>query len=197
MGLNLITLDEYKLSEKLQKLDQDDRYESLIAACSQLAKTYCSNTFVDYVSSDKVEEIDTEWESSLIQLLESPVISITSIEERPRFTADYVTLVEGTDFYLDTLADVVYRMSGDSKINWATGPGAVKVTYRAGYATVPEDLKLAVVDLVTYYAKDEYKPRRTIGGSSLVNDPTSTQWRNVGFPDHIKRVLDLYKTVLV
>ena len=70
---------------------------------------------------------------------------------------------------------------------------AVKVVYRAGYTSTPEDLKLAVFDLIKYYLKDERKERMSIAGSTIEN-PISTSLRNnIGFPDHIKRVLDMYK----
>ena len=65
--------------------------------------------------------------------------------------------------------------------------------YTAGYSAVPADLKLAVIDLITYYLKDEHKQRRTMAGASIQNDGSSSQKDNVAFPDHIKRVLDLYK----
>ena len=51
----------------------------------------------------------------------------------------------------------------------------------------------AVFDLIKYYLKDERKERMSIAGASIDN-PLSTSLRNnIGFPDHIKRVLDMYK----
>ena len=58
---------------------------------------------------------------------------------------------------------------------------------------MPADLELAVIDLITYYLKDEHKERRTIQGASIQNASSSSQRDNVAFPDHIKRVLDLHK----
>jgi hypothetical protein len=55
------------------------------------------------------------------------------------------------------------------------------------------DLRLAIVDLITYYLKDEHKERRTLGGASIQNQSTSSVRDSVAFPDHIKRVLDMYK----
>ena len=51
---------------------------------------------------------------------------------------------------------------------------------------------LAVVDLITYYFKKEHKQRRTLGGATLDNPGTSSL-DGGGLPDHIKRVLDMYK----
>jgi hypothetical protein len=63
----------------------------------------------------------------------------------------------------------------------------------AGYAATPADLKLAIFDLITYYLKDEHKERRTLGGASIQNQGSTSLRDSVAFPDHIKRVLDLYK----
>jgi len=70
---------------------------------------------------------------------------------------------------------------------------AIKVTYKAGYTTTPDDLKLAVFDLIKYYMKDERKERMSISGASVENPLSSSLNGNIGFPDHIKRILDMYK----
>jgi hypothetical protein len=69
----------------------------------------------------------------------------------------------------------------------------VRVTYTAGYAETPLDLRLAVVDLVTYYFKGEHKQRQTLAGATIQNPGSASVRNSVAFPDHIKRVLDLYK----
>ena len=200
MGADLITLDEYNTSEKMESLKDDDRLQSLITSVSQLVKTYCANSFIDYNDTtsgvDKVETFTLGWETSSVQVSESPLISVSLVEERQTYGEAYVELdLSAYDYYVDLDTDTIYRTSTGGFKNWATGPGAVRVTYRAGYSDVPEDLKLAVIDLVTYYYKDEYKPNKAFGGISITNETSSTQWRNVSFPDHIKRVLDLHKNV--
>ena len=195
---DLITLDEYKIAEGIESVKHDTKLEVLISSVSQLVKTYCANSFVDYFSSDKTEYFTLDWDTHSISLTESPVVSITSVEERSSYGSDYVALTEGAkEYYLDTESDTLYRTTESGWQNWAQGPGAVKVVYKAGYSTLPTDLRLAVIDLINYYFKDEYKPNRTLGGATMANQTSSTQWRNVGFPDHIKRILDLYKQVQV
>jgi hypothetical protein len=51
---------------------------------------------------------------------------------------------------------------------------SVKVTYKAGYTSTPEDLKLAVFDLIKYYMKDERKERQTIAGATIENQVSSS-----------------------
>ena len=192
---NLITLADYKDAEGIQSPKDDLRINSLIPSISQLVKTYCGNSIVDFYSSNKIEDFDIYWETFAVQLTESPIVDVVSVQERGSYDEAYTTLTTGAhEYYLDTRTDSIVRTnSSGSRLNWKQGVGAVRVTYKAGYASTPEDLKLAVFDLVTYYLKDEHKERRTLGGASIQNQSSTTQRDNVAFPDHIKRVLDLYK----
>jgi len=190
---NLIDIDTYKVSENIQSTKEDSRIASLITSVSALVKTYCGSSIVDHYSSNKVETFNINWATNLVQLTESPLVSIVSVEERDDYSASYTT-VPSTEYFADTTLDVIYRVSTNGgKKNWPGGPAAVKITYKAGYSECPADLQLAVIDLITYYHKDEHKARQTIAGASIQNNSSSSQRDNVAFPDHIKRVLDLYK----
>ena len=191
---DLVTLVEYKAAEGINTPKNDEQLNKIIPSVSQLVKTYCGNTFVDYYSSNKVDTINIDWDTHIVQLTESPVNSIVSVEERDSYGSSYSTLTTTDhEYYLDSATDSIIRTTDGSYKNWSRGPGAVRVTYRAGYASVPADLRLAVFDLITYYLRDEHKERRTLGGASIQNQSSTTQRNNVTFPDHIKRVLDLYK----
>jgi len=191
---DLVTLIEYKAAEGINTPKNDEQLNYLIPSVSQLVKTYCANSFVDYYSSNKVDTINIDWDTYIVQLTESPVNTILSVEERDSYGSSYNTLTTGAyEYYLDSATDSIIRTTNGSYKNWARGPGAVRVTYTAGYASLPLDLRLAVFDLITYYLKDEHKERRTIAGASIQNQASSSQRNNVAFPDHIKRVLDLYK----
>ena len=186
---DLILLSEYKLYEGLSSTQHDARLEKIIDSVSQLVKTYCGNSIIDYYSTNKVETFNIDWGTHIVQLTESPANAIVSVEKRDSVTASYTT-VPTTDYYLDTTTDSVLYVTGSTYRNWPRGAGAVKVTYTAGYSEVPKDLQLAVVDLVKYYFKDEKAARKTLSGATIENQGTGD---DKGFPDHIKRVLDLYK----
>ena len=191
---DLITLAVYKDAEGLSTPKEDLRVNALIPSVSQLVKTYCGNSFVDFYSSNKTETFNINWGTHIVQLTESPVNAIVSVQERNAYNNAYTTLTTGAyEYSLDSSTDSILRTTSSSYKNWPTGVDAVKVVYTAGYSAVPEDLKLAVIDLITYYLKDEHKERRTIAGASIQNQASSSQRDNVAFPDHIKRVLDLYK----
>tara|TARA_B100001059_G_scaffold226925_1_gene256029 strand:+ start:1448 stop:2038 length:591 start_codon:yes stop_codon:yes gene_type:complete len=192
---DLITLQDYKTAEGITQPKDDARLNVLIPSVSQLVKTYCGNSFVDFHSSNKTETFDINWGTHVVQLTESPANTIVSVQERTSYNASYTTLTTTDhEFYLNTETDSVFRtLSSGGFKDWPQGVGAVKIVYTAGYSAVPSDLKLAVLDLITYYLKDEHKQRQSIAGASIQNQGSSGQSNNVGFPDHIKRVLDLYK----
>jgi len=191
---DLVTLVQYKAAEGINTPKNDEQLNYIIPSVSQLVKTYCANSFVDYYSTNKVDTISVDWDTHIIQLTESPVNTIVSVEERSSYGSSYSTLTTGAfEYYLDSITDSVIRTTNGTYKNWARGPGAVRVTYTAGYSVLPDDLRLAVFDLITYYLKDEHKERRSIAGASIQNQASTSQRNNVAFPDHIKRVLDLYK----
>tara|TARA_B100000214_G_scaffold85182_1_gene58119 strand:+ start:16 stop:603 length:588 start_codon:yes stop_codon:yes gene_type:complete len=191
---DLITLQDYKTAEGISAPKDDARLNVLIPSVSELVKTYCGNTFVDFYSSNKTETFSINWATHIVQLTESPVNSIVSVKERESYGSSYVTLTEGAqEYFLSPDTDSIFRTTQSGYKNWPRGVGAVEVVYRAGYSAVPADLKLAVLDLITYYLKDEHKQRQSIAGASIQNASSSSQRDNVAFPDHIKRVLDLYK----
>ena len=148
-----------------------------------------------------------DWHKELIQfvvdriiLAESPLISVSQVQERQDQAGAYVTLItENSDssgkyeYIIDMDSDSIVRTTSTGTKSFPRGMKAVKVVYRAGYTSTPEDLKLAVFDLIKYYMKDERKERMSIAGSSIENQLSTSLRNNIGFPDHIKRVLDMYK----
>ena len=185
-GTDLISLADFKTLAEITSSQHDSKLTELIDSVSQLVKTYCGNSIIDFYTSDKTEEITINFGTNQVQLTESPVNNIDSVQERATETASYDTLTADTDYVLDKATDILYRLGGNV---FPRGINSVKVVYNAGYSATPADLKLAVADLVTHYLRGEHKERRTIQGATIQN-----QRSDITFPDHIKRVLDLYKT---
>ena len=194
---NLITRANYKDYMKMEHNKDDSKIDILVASISQLVKTYCGNGIVDYYSSAKTETFDMDdTYTSEIFVTESPLNSVTSVQERDSIADSYTTLTANTDYYVDTEHDRIFRIDGEKSIEYyKKGFASVKVVYNAGFSAVPTDLKLAVFDLVTYYLKEEHKTQRSIAGTTLRNEGSTSIRNDIGFPDHIKRVLDLYKII--
>jgi hypothetical protein len=172
-----------------------------VPAISQAVKTYCGTSFVDYYSTDKTEYFDIQDSyTNAILVDESPLVSVSLVAERSGQSDSYTTLITGNsdssgkyEYVVDTDRDTIFRTTATADKAFPKGRAAVKVTYRSGYASTPEDLKLACFDLVKYYLKDERKERLAIAGASIQNNVSTSLRENIGFPDHIKRILDFYK----
>lgn len=196
---DLVTTNEYKDAEGIRGEKEDDRLNVIVPQVSDLVKKYCGTSFVDYITTDKVEtfSINDNYTSTII-VSECPLTAVDKVEERTSYSGAYAELTTGNyEYYVDMESDAIIRTddNGNHKM-WAKGVGSVRVTYNAGYAECPRDLKLAIFDLITYYVKDEHKQRQTLGGATLQNQGTSGMRTSTDFPDHIKRVLDLYRVVV-
>ena len=198
---DLVTLQQYKDFVGLQGVQNDARINHIIDNVSQLVKSYCASTIIDYASSAKTEffTIKDDLVDTII-LEESPIISVTSVQERTGQADAYVTLITENsnnsgkyEYVVNDDSDSITRTSGSGIKSWPKGPKSVKVVYKAGYVSTPDDLKLAVFDLIKYYLKDERKERMSIAGATVENAVSSSLAGNIGFPDHIKRILDMYK----
>ena len=198
---NLVTLQQYKDFAGITGVTEDAKINVIVPAISQAVKTYCGTSFVDYYSTDKTEYFDIlDDYTNAILVDESPLVSVSLVAERSGQDDSYTTLITGNsdssgkyEYIVDTALDTIYRTTATADKAFPKGRAAVKVTYRAGYASTPEDLKLACFDLVKYYLKDERKERMAIAGASIQNNISTSLRENIGFPDHIKRILDFYK----
>ena len=194
---DLVTKDQYKEYKGIEHFKDDSKIDSLLSPISELVKTYCGTSFIDHYSTNKVEIFDIgDAQTAELFLTESPLVSVSSVKEREGITAAYVTLINNTDYYIDLEHDRLYRIDGDiSSKNWAKGFASVEVIYRAGYSATPQDLRLAIYDLITYYLKEEFKGRKSLAGATLQNETSTSIREDIGFPDHIKRVLDMHRIV--
>ena len=188
---NLITVDKYKELQGISSTKEDTKLDILVPAVSQLVKNYCGNSIIDFYTTGKVETFNIDWNTHIVQLTESPLVSVSSVKTRDSVTSPYEVL-SADDYFVDIDTDSVLRVMGTGYKNWPRGAGAVKVAYNAGYESTPLDLQLAVSDLVTYYLRDEHKTRQTLAGATRETQESSIR-NSPAFPDHIKRVLDLYK----
>jgi len=181
---DLITRNEYKNYLGITSSNKDQEIDLLIPKVSSLVKTYCRRSFIDNYDDPKIETFEGGFDR--IFLSETPVREIMYVERSINYGQSYTQILEYTDWVLD----------GDSIRNikepyiFTPYIKGYKVTYMGGYEDVPDDLKLAVLDLVEYYSKNN--------SAVHVNrdvTPNVTQIQYVAttnFPAHIKRILDQY-----
>lgn len=187
MATNLVTLDEYKLHASINSTDFDDKLDGIIKRVSSLVKSYCGRTFIDNYDKYTLEFIPvveyTNYGGNYFPK-EFPLQEVLSVELSEDGGTTYTVL--SSDWYWDRSKDCVAitdQLPNDS-------PNAYKITYKGGFVKTPEDLKLAVLDLIDFYYKNESTPRKT------VNSTTVEYVTDANFPAHIRRVLDLYRVLL-
>lgn len=184
MGLYLVTAAEYKAYAGVSSTNLDAELAILIPKVSELVKSLCRQTFVDYVDTPKVDYF--EGNTTYFMPTESPLITVTSLGYSADYGNTYVPLIEYTDY-------VVSKVDGSIKSIGLPFPYALngyELTYTAGYPILPEDLKIAVLDLVKYYVKNDsaIHSNRAPGGNTVQIEYVT----NTNLPAHIRRVLDLY-----
>ena len=185
MGLPLITKAEYKAYAGINSTTHDVAIDILIPKISSLVKSICRRAFVDYVNDNRTEY--HEGGSSFLVPEEYPVIAVSSVEYSSDYGNTYSSLVEYTDYAVSKATNSIKSLS-------ATGfPSALngyRITYTAGYETLPEDLKLAILDLLTYYIKNDsaIHSNKAPGTNTVQIEYVTT----TNLPAHIKRVLDLH-----
>lgn len=183
MALNLVTRAEYKAYAEINSTNSDAIIDLLIPLVSKFVKNYCRRTFVDFVDTPNVEIL--RGGVPYLMLLESPIILISSLEQSTDYGQTYTVLTEFTDWVLD--GQLIRPIGVSSFPDYIRG---YRVTYTAGFDDVPEDLRLAVMDLITYYRKND----AAVNALKHVNT-TSMQIEYItdtALPSHIKRVIDFY-----
>lgn len=186
MGKNLVTKSEYKTYASISSTNQDAEIDLLIPKVSELVKTYCRRTFVDGLDEMLVQRSNGGFDRIILK--EGPVTQVVGVQQSTNFGLSYTDLVEFTDWVLDTEDNTIVSLGNQGFVKALNG---YQVSYFAGYETVPEDLKLAIMDLITYYRKNDgsVHNNRTPGGGGSVQ---LEYIMNTNFPAHIKRVLDMY-----
>lgn len=184
--MDLITKAEYKAYAGITSTNKDAEVDALIPRISALIKTYCNRTFIDYYSAPKVEYFNGP--AMYFYLSECPIVNVSSVEFSSDYGNTYSDLIEYTDYAVDRTRGTIHSLQFDGFQEYING---YKVSYTGGYSSVPEDLKLAALDLVSYYLRNDASihSNKAPGTNSVQVEYIST----TTLPAHIRRVLDLYK----
>ena len=190
---NLITIDDFKTYKTINSEDGDPAISLLIGAVSSFIKTYTDRDLIDWAHTDKIEYFDALTYHEYYPD-EFPLQSVTELAVSVDGGVTYTVLVEDTDYFVDTENDIVIN----NTVNLGFVAGTIthksgRLTYQGGYDKTPQDLKLAAMDMVEYYRKQEYKESQAMQSASVENPVVITLGSQL--PPHIKRVLDLYRII--
>lgn len=139
-GINWITRADFKLWAGIATTDYDTMIDLMIpfasAACNQYLDRTIKSTGHSKVYRGKV--------ASAMSLNQYPVTALTDV------TFDYYgtnpTVVSGTEFYVNEIGTLRFKPSSIDRRHF--GSPFVKVTFTAGYTTVPYDLQMACMLVV-------------------------------------------------
>jgi hypothetical protein len=185
-GIDLVTKAEYKTYMGITSTNSDTEINFLIPKVSDFIKSYCRRTFVDYYGDAKIEYFDGGFKEFLLK--ETPIVTVNSVGYSTNYGKTYTALVKYTDWVQHNDSAIIsLDPSGFPKLI-----NGYKITYLAGYDSgdLPGDLKLAVLDLVEYYSRNNgavHSSRDLNPNTTQINYVSSTN-----LPAPIKRVLDQY-----
>lgn len=183
---NSLTTLTHMMTQFGLPLAEQELIEQLIDGASWAANSYTnrklkSRALTEYYDGD---------DSNLLVLNQRPVTAVASVYVDSAWEWGSDTLVDSDDYQ-------VYEDEGLVRFVGTvlpSGARVVKVTYTAGYATIPYDVERAVQDLAFYWYK-----QRTDKGIGVLS--RSTEGRTVSYaqeiPQQIKDVFDVYRKVWV
>jgi uncharacterized phiE125 gp8 family phage protein len=133
-----VTLSQVKSHCKVDGSDDDTLLTSLITQVRRRVENYCAISIVTKTNILTAQICGEDY------LPYGPIAAITEVLHRTG------TETDGTPEY-DTLTDDDYSTYGENyKLFTSTQTGVHKITYTTGYTTVPDDLKLAILNEVAY-----------------------------------------------
>lgn len=184
----IVTLPEAKDYLIISSTDEDDKLTSFIAAASQMIY----NKVGVISGSPTVEEWHDGGSSRIVLRNQGPIVSVTSVTESygsMSYVLTQVTLDSGSTsnaytFTVDLDEGLLVRRASGVAVPFTRGVRNVHVTYVAGYATVPADIKHATLVLLKHLWDTQRGPR-----SSQSSIPDGSAY---SFPNRVLEILSPY-----
>lgn len=181
-AIDLTTLDRVKTELGLTTTTVDDLLQSLITASSRQIMTQCARRFKQSTITKRFNGDATYG----IALPNGPVTDVASV-------------------YID--GNLIPESGGPGDVGWTlmndrvellgyvftVGVANVEITYTCGWATVPEDIERAAIELTTW----AYQNRNHIGiQQRTVNGADSIQFRPDQWPYSVQMTVAAYRTTM-
>jgi len=150
---NLCSLPELKLFVGINKSDEtlDTQLEEYINGASWLLKEETKR----FLKAQSITEYHDGTGSDVIMLRHRPVNSVTTLHSDSARSFGSTTLIDSDDYQV--YAKGGYIVVTDAGLD--VGARVIKVVYNGGYSTIPYDLKMAAIELATYWY-EKFKSHR-------------------------------------
>lgn len=153
----LLTVSEFKTFAGITDDSEDDVLQIYVDAADKFIKTYCNCDFETTVYTNQL--LDGPGTPCLV-LDDTPIQSIEEILEYDEVVSSVDDLDDDGYYIKENRPYGVYHT-----LCWSSGRDTIKISYTAGYETIPSDLKLAAY-LVTSYFRN-MATKQGIRGESL------------------------------
>jgi len=190
----LVSLDDAKEVLSITGDAEDDKIINLINRATDIIETYCNGR--RFASTTHTNEIYDGTGDYYLPLEHYPVTTLTSVERR---TGDFDTpaweALESAFYDLDDDGErgpgMVYHSGG-----FMEGARNYRITYTAGYTTIPNDLQQACFKLIAFLytqTKATGMKSETLGEYSYTKADNESTLKELGLDE----VLDAYRTPVV
>ena len=162
-----------------------DQIDAAINAHCDRPDGFASATHTSYLDGGAV---------STLLLRNTTITSITSVHDDLNRAFDSGSLIAADDynFIADTgELNLITSNFNNRQGTFQNGTGNVKVIYVGGYSTIPEDIQLAAIVLISKY----FNLRRSAGISQMSAGGLSLSFDH-GFPPEAKTLLKKYREIL-
>lgn len=176
----LVTLADVKIFLGISGSTKDALLNLLIDQASTLIESLCDVTFSSTAYTELIDGNGTRE----ILLRHSPVITFTSLEKRTAFdNTDSWETIATSDYWVETDSgkvtktssyadwDVVHKdPSLSDEMTFDYGKQNYRATYTAGYATIPNDIQMAVMTVISSFYNTSSKmgiKSETLGDRTL------------------------------
>lgn len=161
------------VKESLGIASSTHTYDNLITRkinqATRAIEAYCSRRFL---ATDYTDEGYNATNTDTIILRQRPVVSVTSLEIRDAgINVDNFTTVDTQLYFIDANAGLL-NLYFSAIGRWSR----YRVTYNAGYTTIPEDLAEACASIAAYYVTNA--SGSMVGLSRKVEGQRATQFGN-------------------
>lgn len=189
VNLELATIAELRTFIGMSGTDDATRMQLVVDGTNAAVFGYLRDRFIKDTGEDYEIVMNGPLDGRTLLIPHRPLVSITNLE-RGRYDSggwalDYAYV--STDYHLDLPAGKLTSIPG----GWfPRAQEALRVVYRSGWATVPADIKMAVLQaMVVEYTRVSGDRLDSI---SVAHDTGATSYTFDTWPLQARRVLDQY-----
>ncbi len=188
MASTLTTTALVKSQLDITTSNQDTKIDSIVAGVNAALENILDETFDNTPYAD--EEYDILKRSHLLVLKHTPVITFTQLQFKDKptdFSSNDWSTINARDYKVDLEGGVLTYVG-----IFRPRKKGYRVTYTAGYATIPADLQYAATKLASSYfdnSKNSNVTSETLGQFSKTWGSNPDNWKTLG----IDKILSQYQ----